>query len=332
MPTSTTPSSPVAKKGEEKLDTAMVQHATSSVADTLYTPLEIRLRSTPMDILWWMLVGIMGVFLRACCLKRNHVEDSQIQQCIRYPGRNYVTYTKKKILISVWRGDRSRRPPQLTDTRTQSHEYISIPCRLAVRDIEVSGSAGGGVGWGMWMQEARMVDALTERGNGVQLGQTMKQRKGVASSPMRRYTSIAVLPVGPMARIRPFLLYPTILQPASTARILRPTFLRYSYAPSMQGLGPLMQPISACIRRGVDEPNVTQTPGLRRNKKNSVMSAEPSLLKALQSFLETRLGLACERAGAGWSRRQRSGGIIWGSKAEPGRRVGAKDDIERKAA
>jgi xanthosine utilization system XapX-like protein len=41
----------------------MVQRATSSVADILYTLLEIRLRSTPMGILWWMLVGIMGISL-----------------------------------------------------------------------------------------------------------------------------------------------------------------------------------------------------------------------------------------------------------------------------
>jgi hypothetical protein len=65
--TSAAPSSQVAQKTKEKpdsaVDTATVQRATSSVADILYTPLEIKLRSTPMDILWWMLVGIMGVFL-----------------------------------------------------------------------------------------------------------------------------------------------------------------------------------------------------------------------------------------------------------------------------
>jgi hypothetical protein len=65
--TSAAPSSQVAQKTDEKPDSAgdttTIQRATSSVADILYTPLEIRLRSTPMDILWWMLVGIMGVSL-----------------------------------------------------------------------------------------------------------------------------------------------------------------------------------------------------------------------------------------------------------------------------
>jgi hypothetical protein len=50
----------------------------------------------------------------------------------------------------------------------------------------------------------------------------------MASPSMRHYTSIAVLPVGPTTRIGPFLSYPTILQPASTARILRPAWPRYS--------------------------------------------------------------------------------------------------------
>ncbi|KAJ7855390.1 hypothetical protein B0H13DRAFT_2577882 [Mycena leptocephala] len=46
---SAAPSSQVAQKGEEKLDTATVQRAMSSVAEILHTPLEIRLRSTPVD-------------------------------------------------------------------------------------------------------------------------------------------------------------------------------------------------------------------------------------------------------------------------------------------
>jgi hypothetical protein len=59
--------SQVTQKTEEKpdsaVDTATVQRAMSSVTDIPHTPLEIRLRSKLMDILWWMLVGIMGVSL-----------------------------------------------------------------------------------------------------------------------------------------------------------------------------------------------------------------------------------------------------------------------------
>ncbi|KAJ7840431.1 hypothetical protein B0H13DRAFT_2416207 [Mycena leptocephala] len=76
--TSAAPSSQVAKKGEEKpdsavdTDTARVQRATSSVADILYTPLEIRLRSMPMDILWWIMGLVLGVLSLAFMVVWSH--------------------------------------------------------------------------------------------------------------------------------------------------------------------------------------------------------------------------------------------------------------------
>ncbi|KAJ7466981.1 hypothetical protein FB451DRAFT_1259751 [Mycena latifolia] len=46
-------------EGPTAMDTA--KPVQTSVANMLSTPLEIRLRSTPVDILWWMLVGILSV-------------------------------------------------------------------------------------------------------------------------------------------------------------------------------------------------------------------------------------------------------------------------------
>ncbi|KAJ7466964.1 hypothetical protein FB451DRAFT_1259675 [Mycena latifolia] len=46
-------------EGPTAMDTA--KPVQTSVANMLSTPLEVRLRSTPVDILWWTLVGILSV-------------------------------------------------------------------------------------------------------------------------------------------------------------------------------------------------------------------------------------------------------------------------------
>ncbi|KAJ6527003.1 hypothetical protein DFH09DRAFT_1095031, partial [Mycena vulgaris] len=63
--------SPVASQSDNHVSQDTVKPATPPprVADILSTPLEVKLylqlRSTPLDIIWWILLGVLGVALAA---------------------------------------------------------------------------------------------------------------------------------------------------------------------------------------------------------------------------------------------------------------------------
>ncbi|KAJ6488375.1 hypothetical protein DFH09DRAFT_1377621 [Mycena vulgaris] len=60
---------PVTSQYEDRISEDIAKHATppTRAADILSTPLEVKfqLRSTPMDIIWWILLGVLGVALAA---------------------------------------------------------------------------------------------------------------------------------------------------------------------------------------------------------------------------------------------------------------------------